>query len=173
MSSVLTQKLGTPNFIELQSIADQPIEADFQDGNQLFAVLLEGDFKSAYKNRMLPFQTPLYKANANQNKMIIISDGDIGKNQILKKEPYDLARDKWTGETFGNKDFLLNAVDYLLDDVGLMELRNKSLQINILNKQKAFKERRFWKFLNVVFPILLILLFGGVFHFVRKRKYGI
>ena len=173
VSSVLTQKLGTPNFIELQSIADEPIEADFQDGNQLFAVLLEGDFKSAYKNRMLPFQTPLYKANANQNKMIIISDGDIGKNQILKKEPYDLARDKWTGETFGNKDFLLNAVDYLLDDVGLMELRNKSLQINILNKQKAFKERRFWQFLNVVFPILLILLFGGVFHFVRKRKYGI
>ena len=72
------------------------LKLTYQDGNQLFAVLLEGDFKSAYKNRMLPFQTPLYKANANQNKMIVISDGDVGKNQILKKEPYDLARDKWT-----------------------------------------------------------------------------
>ena len=86
-------------------------------------MLLEGDFKSAYKNRILPFQTPFFKANANQNKMIVISDGDVVKNQILKKEPYDLARDKWTNEAFGNKDFLLNAVDYLLDDVGLMKLR--------------------------------------------------
>lgn len=172
VSSVLTQKLGTPNFVELQSIAETPVEADYQDGNQLFAVLLEGDFKSAYKNRILPFQTPFFKANANQNKMIVISDGDVVKNQILKKEPYDLARDKWTNEAFGNKDFLLNAVDYLLDDIGLMKLRNKSLKINILNKQKAFKERRFWQLLNVAFPILLIIFFGGVFHFLRKRKYG-
>jgi ABC-2 type transport system permease protein len=172
VSSVLTQKLGTPNFVELQSIADTPVEADYQDGNQLFAVLLEGDFNSAYKNRILPFQTPFFKANANQNKMIVISDGDVVKNQILKKEPYDLARDKWTNEAFGNKDFLLNAVDYLLDDIGLMKLRNKSLKINILNKQKAFKERRFWQLLNVAFPILLIIFFGGVFHSLRKRKYG-
>jgi gliding-associated putative ABC transporter substrate-binding component GldG len=111
VSSVLTQKLGTPNFIALQSIADEPIEADYSEGNQLFAVLLEGAFKSAYKNRVPPYKTPQYKANAVRNKMIIISDGDVGKNQILKKEPYDLSRDKWTNEQFGNKDFLLNAVE--------------------------------------------------------------
>lgn len=171
VSSVLTQKFGTPNFIALQSIADEPIESDYQDGNQLLAVLLEGDFKSAYKNRVQPYKTSIYKANATNNKMIVIADGDVGRNQVLKKEPYDLSRDKWTNEQFGNKDFLLNAVDYLLDDVGLMELRNKTIQIPILDKQKAFKERIFWQFLNVGFPIILILAFGFSFNYLRKRKY--
>lgn len=172
VSSVLTQKFGTPNFISLQSIADEPIEEDYKTGNQLLAVLLEGNFNSAYRNRIQPFETPLYKANAvGGNKMIVISDGDIGKNQILKNEPFDLSRDKWTNEQFGNKDFLLNAVDYLLDDVGLMKLRNKSLQISILDKQKAFKERRYWQFINLGIPMLILLVFGIGFHGLRKRKY--
>ncbi len=172
VSSVLTQKFGTPNFISLQSIAEEPIEEDYQSGNQLLAVLLEGNFNSAYRNRIQPFETPLYKANAvGGNKMIVISDGDVGKNQILKNEPFDLSRDKWTNEQFGNKDFLLNAVDYLLDDVGLMKLRNKSLQISILDKQKAFKERRYWQFINLGIPMLMLLVFGIGFHGLRKRKY--
>ena len=172
VSSLLTQKFGTPNFIELQSIADEPIESDYKSGNQLFAVLLEGNFKSAYKNRTQPFKTTLFKEYAINNKMIVIADGDVGKNQILKEQPYDLARDKWTNEQFGNKDFLLNAVDYLLDDVGLMQLRNKSLQINILDKQKAFKVRSYWQFLNVGLPITLLLVFGFIFNYLRKRKYS-
>ena len=171
VSSVLTQKFGTPNFIALQSIADEPIEEDYRIGNQLLAVLLEGDFNSAYRNRVHPFKTPIYKANANGNKMIVIADGDVGKNQILKKEPYDLSRDKWTNEQFGNKDFLLNAVDYLLDDIGLMELRNKSLQIPILDKQRAFRERTYWQFINLGIPVLMLLVFGIGFHWLRKRKY--
>jgi ABC-2 type transport system permease protein len=171
VSSVLTQKFGTPNFISLQSIADEPIEEDYRDGNQLLAVLLEGDFNSAYRNRVQPFKTAIYKANANGNKMIVIADGDVGRNQILKNKPFDLSRDKWTNEQFGNKDFLLNAVDYLLDDVGLMKLRNKSLQIPILDKQKAFKERRYWQFINLGIPLLMLLVFGIGFHGLRKRKY--
>jgi len=171
VSSVLTQKFGTPNFIALQSIADEPIEEDYRNGNQLLAVLLEGDFNSAYRNRVHPFKTPIYKANASGNKMIVIADGDVGKNQILKKEPYDLSRDKWTNEQFGNKDFLLNAVDYLLDDIGLMELRNKSLQIPILDKQRAFRERTYWQFINLGIPVLMLLVFGIGFYWLRKRKY--
>jgi len=171
LSSPLTQKVGTPNFIELQSIADEVVENDYRAGNQLFAVLLEGNFNSAYKNRVKPFNTPLFKENATNNKMIVIADGDIGKNQILKGEPTDLSRDKWTNQDFGNKDFLINSVDYLLDDVGLIQLRNKTLQIKNLDKQKAFKERTFWQFLNVVLPLILLLIFGFVFHFLRKRKY--
>lgn len=171
VSSVLTQKFGTPNFIALQSIADEPIEEDYRNGNQLLAVLLEGDFNSAYRNRVHPFKTPIYKANASGNKMIVIADGEVGKNQILKKEPYDLSRDKWTNEQFGNKDFLLNAVDYLLDDIGLMELRNKSLQIPILDKQRAFRERTYWQFINLGIPVLMLLVFGIGFHWLRKRKY--
>ncbi|MCG1036400.1 gliding motility-associated ABC transporter substrate-binding protein GldG [Polaribacter sargassicola] len=172
LSSPLTQKVGTPSFIELQSIADEVVENDYRGGNQLFAVLLEGDFKSAYKSRIKPFNTPLFRENATNNKMIVISDGDIGKNQILKGKPTDLSRDKWTNQEFGNKDFLINSVDYLLDDIGLIQLRNKTLQIKNLDKQKAFKERTFWQFLNVVLPLILLLIFGFVFNFLRKRKYS-
>ena len=172
ISSLLTQKLGTPNFIELQSIAEEVVEADYKSGNQLFAVLLEGNFNSAYKNRLKPFKTALFKENATNNKMVIISDGDIGKNQILKEQPFDLNRDKWTNQQFGNKDFLLNTVDYLLDDVGLIQLRNKTLQIRTLDKQKAFKERTFWQFLNVILPLVLLFIFGFVFNYLRKMKYA-
>ena len=172
ISSPLSQKVGTPTIIELQSIAEEPEEKDFVAGNQLFAVLLEGDFNSGFKNRIKPFETTIFKENATHNKMIVIADGDIGKNQILKGQPTDLASDKWTNEQFGNKDFLLNAVDYLLDDTGLMELRNKTLKINILDKQKAFKERTFWQFLNVVFPLVLLFAFGFVFNYIRKKKYS-
>ena len=172
VSSLLTQKIGTPNFIELTSIADKILETDYQSGNQLFAVLLEGNFNSAYKNRVKPFQTNLYKEQATNNKMIVIADGDIGKNQILKEQPFDLNKDKWTGQQFGNKDFLLNAVDYLLDDTGIIDLRNKTLQINLLDKQKASKERLFWQFLNVILPLIVLFVFGIVFNFLRYRKYA-
>ena len=172
MSSPLTQKIGTPTIIELQSIADEPLEQEYVSGNQLFAVLLEGNFKSAYKNRIKPFETSLFKENASNNKMIVISDGDIAKNQVLKGKPTDLSRDKWTNEEFGNKDFLLNSVDYLLDDTGLIELRNKTLKISVLDKQKAYKERAFWQFLNVAFPLVLLFTFGFIFNYLRKRKYS-
>jgi len=172
LSSTLTKKIGTPSFIELQSIADEVVEAEYRGGNQLVAVLLEGNFKSAYKDRVKPFETPLFKQQATNNKMVVISDGDIGKNQILKKQPFDLNRDKWTNQQFGNKEFLLNTVDYLLDDEGLIQLRNKTLQIRTLDKQKAFKERTFWQFLNIVLPLILLFAFGFVFNYLRKRKYS-
>ena len=172
VSSLLTRKIGTPNFIELASISDRVLEADYQSGKQLFAVLLEGDFNSAYKNRVKPFQTKRYKEQATNNKMILVADGDIVKNQILKEQPFDLNKDKWTHQQFGNKDFLLNAVDYLLDDSGIVQLRNKTLQIKLLDKQKAFKERLFWQFLNVVLPLMILLVFGIVFKILRNRKYA-
>ncbi|MGB0879858.1 MAG: gliding motility-associated ABC transporter substrate-binding protein GldG [Polaribacter sp.] len=172
VSSLLTQKIGTPRIIALQSIADEPKEEAYNSGNQLFAVLLEGNFNSAYKNRIKPYKTSLYKEKGIDNKMVIIADGDIGKNQILKGKPHDLSIDKWTNEQFGNKEFLLNTVDYLLDDSGLINLRNKTLKIAILNKQKAFKERAFWQFLNVILPLLLLFIFGFVFKYIRKRKYS-
>ena len=171
MSSLLTQKIGTPTIIELQSIATEVVESDYKNGSQLFAVLLEGKFNSAYSNRVKPFETALYKSESLENKMIVIADGDVGRNQLLKNQPYDLARDKWTNQQFGNKDFLINAVDYLLDDSGLMNLRNKSLQIRMLDKQKAYKERTFWQFLNIIVPLMLLFSFGFIFNYYRKRKY--
>ena len=172
LSSRFSQKVGTPTIIELQSIANEPQEKDFVSGGQLLGVLLEGDFKSAYKNRVKPFETPLFKSDAVDNKMVVIADGDVGKNQILKGKPTDLSIDKWTNQQFGNKDFLINTVDYLLDDTGLISLRNKSLKINYLVKQKAFKERFFWQLINVALPLVFLFIFGISFNYWRKKKYS-
>ncbi|RSC92300.1 gliding motility-associated ABC transporter substrate-binding protein GldG [Tenacibaculum singaporense] len=171
VTSVLTKKTGTPNFIELQSIAKEPKENEFASGPQLLAVLVEGNIPSAYKNRIRPFDTPDFKAESTNNKMIVIADGDVGRNQILKGKPHDLSLDKWTGEQFGNKEFLINAIDYLLDDSGLIQLRNKTIQINLLDKQRAFAEKRFWQFINIGIPLVLLALFGIGFNYWRKKKY--
>jgi gliding-associated putative ABC transporter substrate-binding component GldG len=172
MSSMLTKKTGTPAIIELESIADEPKEEEYSSGFNIFSLLLEGDFNSMYAKRIKPFELNKFRKKSNHNKMIIISDGDIGKNQIKKGKPFDLAEDKWTGEQFGNKEFLLNAVDYLLDDTGLIELRNKNLKINLLDKKRAFEERTFWQFINITLPLLILTIFGCMFHYVRKRKYS-
>ena len=172
ITSVLSKKIGTPNFVELQSIAQQPKENEYKSGPQLLGVLLEGRFNSAYKNRTKPFDTPNFKPESNPNKMVVIADGDISKNQILKGKPHDLALDKWTGEQFGNKEFLINTIAYLLDDSGLINLRNKTLQINLLDKQKAYTEKSFWQLINIGIPLILLGLFGFVFNFLRKRKYS-
>ncbi|CAM1361134.1 Protein involved in gliding motility GldG [Tenacibaculum sediminilitoris] len=171
VTSVLTKKTGTPSFIELQSIAKEPKENEFASGPQLLAILLEGSIPSAYKNRIKPFDTPDFKTESTNNKMIVIADGDIGKNQILKGKPHDLSLDKWTGEQFGNKEFLINAIDYLLDDSGLIQLRNKTIQINLLDKQRAFAEKRFWQFINIGIPLVLLAIFGFGFNYWRKKKY--
>ncbi len=172
VSSLLTSKVGMPNFVELKSIAEEPKEQEYNKGNQLLGVLLEGSFNSAYKDRIKPFKTSIFKAKSTANKMVIISDGDIAKNQVLKGQPLDLSVDKWTQETFGNKTFLLNTIDYLLDDDGLINIRNKSLKINILDKQKTFKERNFWQLFNIVLPLFLLSIFGILFNYLRKIKYN-
>jgi len=172
VSSLLTKKTGTPTIIELQSIAEEPKEKEYTSGYQLFSVLLEGEFSSMYNNRVKPFDLNNFSAKSNPNKMVIISDGDLARNQIKKGQPYDLSLDKWTGEQFGNKEFLLNAVDYLLDDSGLIKLRNKTLQINLLDKQKAYKERTYWQAINIVLPILILFAFGIGFQYWRKKKYS-
>ena len=171
VTSVLTKKIGTPNFVELQSIAKEPQENEFAAGPQLLAVLLEGNIPSAYKNRIKPFNTPGFIPESGANKMIVIADGDIGSNQILKGKPHDLSLDKWTGEQFGNKEFLINAIDYLLDDSGLIQLRNKTIQINLLDKQRAFAEKSYWQFINIGIPLVLLALFGFGFTYWRKKKY--
>jgi len=171
-SSPLTKKIGTPTIVSLESIAAKPNEEEYSGGAQIFGILLEGEFTSMYTDRIRPFRIDRFRKKSAKNKMIVISDGDIGRNQIQKGIPYDLASDKWSGEQFGNKEFLLNSVAYLLGDAGLIQLRNKRLKVNLLDRQKANKERNFWKLLNGVFPLLLLAICGIAFHLLRKKKYA-
>ncbi|SNR15333.1 gliding motility-associated ABC transporter substrate-binding protein GldG [Tenacibaculum jejuense] len=172
VSSVLTKLSGTPKIIELESITQEPKQQEYGAGSQLLAVLLEGEFESAYRSRTKPFDSKNYTEKSKSNRMVVIADGDIGKNQLLKGKPYDLGIDKWTQERFGNKDFLVNTVDYLLDDNGLIDLKNKSVQLRVLDKKRAYSEKKSWQLFNIVLPISLLLAFGFVFNYLRKRKYS-
>jgi gliding-associated putative ABC transporter substrate-binding component GldG len=169
---MLTKKVGTPAIVELKSIAKEPKEEEYSSGFQITGLLTEGLFNSMYTDRVKPFSILNFRKKSLYNKMVVISDGDIGRNQLQKGKPFDLAKDKWTGEQFGNKEFLLNAIDYLLDDNGLIELRNKNIQINLLDKKKAYQEKTYWQFVNIILPLMVLLTFGLVFQYLRKRKYS-
>ncbi len=169
-SSPLSKVTGTPTIISLSSISQQPNPENFNNGNQPLAVLLEGEFKSAYADRIKPFKAGS-KDKSSANRMIVIADGDIVANQITRGQPEPLGVDKWTGQRFGNKEFLLNCVNYLLDDSGLIQVRSKIIDLKILNREKAYEERRFYQVLNLLLPLILLALFGLVFNYIRKKKY--
>lgn len=170
-SSPLTKVNGLPVLVNLNEIADKIKPELYSSDPQIMGVLLEGQFESAFEHRTKPFDID-FKSKGITNKMILISDGDIIANQILNGEPTRLDIDKWTGQKFGNKDFLLNAVDYLLDETDLLDIRKKSLDMKLLNKEKVYEEKGFWQFLNIVVPLLLLGIFGVLFAYFRKRKYA-
>ena len=171
-SSPLSKVIGTPSTISLNEVAIEVDKNEFKDAETNFGALLEGSFSSAYANRIRPFDIENYSKSGRENKMIIISDGDIAINEVLRGEPLPLDKDKWTNQQFGNVEFLMNSVHYLLDDNGLLQLRSKSLQIQFLDKEKAFEERTFWQLLNLGLPLLLLFGFGLIFNFMRKRRYN-
>ena len=170
-SSPLSKVIGTPNIISLKSINQKPDPANFTNGNKPLAVLLEGSFKSAYNNRVKPYALNNAKETGINTKMIVISDGDIIANEILKGQPIELGVNKFTNIRYGNKDFLLNAVNYLLDDTGLINLRSKTVKIAFLNKQKAYEEAVKWQLINIIFPLLILSVFGLAFNYFKKKKY--
>ncbi len=171
-SSALSKPIGSPSLISLEEVSKKPIPQDYNNGNQILGVLLEGDFTSAYANRVKPFETGQFKTQSEANKMIIIADGDIIANQVHQGQPLELGLDKWTNLRYGNATFLLNAVNYLLDDSGLINLRSKTIKLQFLDKQRAYSERTKWQLINVVLPLLVLALFGLTFTFLRKRKYS-
>ena len=170
-SSPLSKIVGTPSIISLKSINQKPDPANFSNGNKPLAILLEGAFKSAYNNRVKPFKLIDYKEIGINTNMIVISDGDIVANEIVKGQPIELGVHKFTNQRFGNKDFLLNAVNYLLDDSGLINLRSKTIKIAFLNKQKAYEEASKWQLINIILPLLILGFFGFIFNYFRKKNY--
>ncbi|MDO5969635.1 gliding motility-associated ABC transporter substrate-binding protein GldG [Flavivirga aquimarina] len=167
----LTKLEGIPREISLDIVTKELDPTLFNKGNQTLAVLLEGTFTSVYNNRIKPFQLKEGKDKSIPTKMIVIADGDVIKNDVIKNTPQELGFDRWTGKTYGNKEFLLNAVNYLLDDDGLINIRSKEIAIAFLDQQKITAQKTKWQLINIALPVVLLSLFGLGFNYFRKKKY--
>ena len=170
-SSPQTKIEGTPLEISLNILNTKPNLSTYTAGEQALAVLFEGRFKSAYKNRVKPFEADKPIDLSEPTKMIVVADGDVIKNQLKKGEPLELGFDRYTGNTYGNKEFLMNSVNYLLDDSGLIDIRSKEISIAFLDAEKVAKEREKWQFINLIIPLLLLALGAFAFNYFRKNRY--
>lgn len=179
-SSQYSRTLSTPVTISLDIMKEEPDERLFKESNIPVAVLLEGKFTSPFKNRVddtIANDKDIdFREESVPTQMIIVSDGDIIKNQVQTyagvKYPLPLGYDKYTSETFGNSDFLLNCIDYMCDDSGLMEVRSRELKLRLLDKTKTLKQKLTIQVVNIGAPIFFVLLFGLIRGFIRKRKYS-
>jgi len=148
----------------------------FNAGPQALAYLLEGRFNSVFANRPLPtgISNGKFKNQDKPSRIVVVADGDLIRNEVNPKtnQPYRLGFDRYSGATFANKDFAVNAVDYLLDESNLISLRAKEIVLRPLNRVKAKEEKQKWQLINLVLPLVLLLVFGVVRFYWRKRKYA-
>lgn len=178
-TSNYSRTLSPPVLISLKEAETVPKERDFNKSNLPVAVLLEGVFSSAFRNRMIDKLTDIknfkIKTESKKTRMIVIADADIIRNEVqkvgLKETPFPLGQDKYTGEIFGNKDFLINCLNYLVDDNGIMELRSRELKLRLLNTTKIKAGKLKWQLVNTAGPILIIVLAGLIYSYLRRRNY--
>ncbi|MBC6998057.1 gliding motility-associated ABC transporter substrate-binding protein GldG [Cytophaga sp. FL35] len=171
-SSPLSRLEGTPKVVDLNIISQTPDKAKFNNGNKALAVLITGKFTSAYKNRIKPLQLNGSKDDGIESAMLVISDGDLIKNQLRNGRPLELGYDKWTNNYYGNKEFLLNSINFMLDDKGLINIRSKKVAIPFLDQKKIAAQKTKWQLMNIGVPVVLTLVFGFLFNYYRKRSYS-
>lgn len=173
-SSQYSKRIGTPVEINLNIVEEETSPNHYLNTGYIpLSVLLEGNFHSMFENRVLPFQQKTFQSLGKANKMIVISDGDLIRNQIDKNfQPVELGYDQRSGNLYDNKDFLMNCVNYLLDDTGLINIRSKDLDLPLLDKEKVYENYSSTQMITIGLPILILTLFGLLFGFLRKKKYA-
>lgn len=175
-TSPFNRKLQAPTMISLNMVEETPDPERFRSEIKPVGVLVEGKFKSVFKNRALPEGIPAqsYPEESKFTKIFVFSDGDILKNQVSTQDGsvFPLGFDRFSGQTFGNRTFLMNIVDYLVNDGDLMTLRTKEIKLRLLDKGRLQQEKLKWQIINIVVPVFLVLIFGIFQHIYRKRRYA-
>lgn len=172
----------TPVRLNFDILREAPDPKLFNKGPQNFAVMLEGKFPSMFQNRLSAAQLDVlkqagveYKTSGEEAKVLVVTDGDIIKNLVnpSTEEIAPLGYNKYENTTFtGNRDFILNSLEYMLDKSGVLEARSKDVKLRLLNTVKAREEATKWQLINILGPLGLIFLIGLAYHFFRKRKFG-
>ncbi len=172
----------TPVQLNFEILRYKPDKDKFNKGPQPVAVLLEGRFPSLYENRVpesmkegLQQLNEKFLTQSDPTKMLVVSDGDVTKNLLSgrggKQEVMPLGFNKYEETVFANKDFLVNAIEYLLDDEGVIEARSKEVKLRMLDTVRAREEATYWQLFNLVVPLIFLGIFGYLFQLFRKRKY--
>lgn len=178
VTSNSTHVQNVPSIVSMEVVNVERNGYYFNRRNMIVGSVLEGVFPSAFANRMVPEGIKSVNKTITESKptkMIVIADGDVIRNDVQGKgenmNVLPLGYDRYMNQQFGNKEFLLNAVNYLTDDDGWMALRSREIKLRLLNKRAVIGQRTFWQVTNVVLPLLALGLFGLIFNFIRKRRY--
>lgn len=169
---------SAPTRVSLNILRDKPDEKQYRNGPEPIALLLEGEFESVFTNRIPPQieqdREIAFKEKSLRTKIIVAGDGDIIRNEVNKNRDkvLPLGFDKYTQREYANRDFILNSINFLLDKSGLIISRAKEFKLRLLDRQRIEKERLWWQIVNTVLPVFLVLLFGLIHNFLRRRKYS-
>ena len=177
-TSKYTMIQNAPARIDIRTVFREPDQKMFNLAYKPVAVLLEGEFESIYKNHRIPGLDSItqikFKEKSTATKMIVVSDGDIIKNAVQHStnRAYPLGYDIYSKQTYGNKNFILNAINYLCDDSGLLEVRSRELILRMMDRRKINEEKFKWQAMNTAVPVILVVLFGILQSIIRKRKFS-
>ncbi|GAB4145239.1 MAG: gliding motility-associated ABC transporter substrate-binding protein GldG [Bacteroidia bacterium] len=176
-ASKASRVVNTPTRISLAMTRFQPDKRMFNKPYEPVAVLLEGSFDSYFKNKYLPEDFKKnkiigYKEKSKPTKMIVVGDGDVCINDIKQGQPLPLGFDRNSGQTFANKDFLLNCMNYLTDDKGLLSVRSREVTLRLLDRAKIKDRRLKWQMINTLVPLFIVIGFGVFSFWLRKRRYA-
>ena len=175
------RSLQTPARVEWASIRTEEDLKTFNKSNIPVAVLLEGKFQSLFANRISTSTAdtlarngqPFKPANDLENKMVVIADGDIALNGVTQQEgPLPMGMNSYTKQQYANREFILNTLEYLVDNSGILETRGKDYTLRLLDKKKIEENKTFWQAVNIAGPILLIILLIAAYQLYRKKKFS-
>ena len=179
--------ISTPNLVSLNSVRDEAELKSFHKNKIPVAVLLEGSFASLYANRISVSMQDSIKMNTGkdflskgtlQSKQIVITDADIITNKVAANssgamEPMPMGMLPYEEVQFANKSFYLNAISYLNEPAGLLDSRNKTIILRLLNKQKLATSKLYWQCVLLIAPLLLLFLFFSIWTRYRKGQFAL
>jgi ABC-2 type transport system permease protein len=176
LTSPYSRKIATPVHININELRKNLRDSDYTTRHLPVGILLEGTFPSLYKNRFPPdgFESSEIKEQSIDTKLVVIADGDVARNDVNPRtnQPQPLGFDPMTNLTFANRDFLLNTLAYLTNENGLIQARNKEVKIRPLDKVKVRDERLKWQGVNIALPLILLIAFGVIRSYLRKKKFA-
>jgi gliding-associated putative ABC transporter substrate-binding component GldG len=180
-SSANTRLLEAPARIDFSFLQIAPDVKEFQRKNIPIALLLEGRFRSHYTGRvsramadsLAAMNAPFLSADPNPGKMIVVADGDIAMNPFSQSQgPLEMGTNVFMHYTYANKDFFLNAVDYLVNPTDILQTRSKEFTLRLLDPRKATDEKSKWQMINIALPIILVIIFGLIYQQARRYRFA-